>query len=396
MKRIIERIKGLLLCLSFLFLTIAACPAYCEFINIGVILPLSGKLESLGENEKQSFLMALDEINAAGGVKGIKLRLIIEDTGGEVEKGRQAMKKLIEQDRVIAVTGGFSSTVSWAASEEAQQSGIPFLVSTASADRITEKGWDYVFRLSQPSSERFDILSSFISKTAPVKTAAIIFERSVGRYGADNFLRLCRKMGIDVVIKEYYTGDTVDLERFLRRVETEKPDLAYLIPDEKNISIFMQNIRSLAIKPKLILLHSGSLKLHTMEQGSEGFIEHICTTSLWPPSLPYPGAREFYNRFLSAYGSHADYHAAQAYASMYVIYDALKRADVLTPEYIRDALSLTDTMTVYGPVRFISYGRKNQQNRLPVFLLQWINGRFETVWPEELATSRYVYPMPGM
>jgi branched-chain amino acid transport system substrate-binding protein len=80
---------------------------------------------------------------------------------------------------------------------------------------------------------------------------------------------------------------------------------------------------------------------------------------------------------------------------MYVVYDALKRAECLTPVCVRNALSETDGMTVFGPVKFISYGKKTQQNSIPSFLVQWINGKFETVWPKELATFKYVYPMPG-
>jgi branched-chain amino acid transport system substrate-binding protein len=77
---------------------------------------------------------------------------------------------------------------------------------------------------------------------------------------------------------------------------------------------------------------------------------------------------------------------------MMVIADALKRAEPLTPKTVRDALSETEMMTVFGPVAFVSYDKKIQQNRLPTYLVQWIDGRLEIVWPKEVATARYVYP----
>jgi branched-chain amino acid transport system substrate-binding protein len=72
----------------------------------------------------------------------------------------------------------------------------------------------------------------------------------------------------------------------------------------------------------------------------------------------------------------------------------LKRAKALTAKGIRDALAETDTMTIFGPVKFVSYDKKTQQNKLPTYLVQWINGKLETVWPREVATARYIYPFP--
>ena len=67
----------------------------------------------------------------------------------------------------------------------------------------------------------------------------------------------------------------------------------------------------------------------------------------------------------------------------------------MSPEDVRAALAKTDMMTVFGPVKFISYGKKTQQNKLPTFLVQWQKGQLETVWPEDVATAKYVYPVPN-
>jgi branched-chain amino acid transport system substrate-binding protein len=73
---------------------------------------------------------------------------------------------------------------------------------------------------------------------------------------------------------------------------------------------------------------------------------------------------------------------------------ALKHASAPRPAEIRDALAATDLMTVFGPVKFISYGKKSRQNKLPMLLVQWIDGKLEVIWPQSLATKRYVYPLP--
>jgi len=74
--------------------------------------------------------------------------------------------------------------------------------------------------------------------------------------------------------------------------------------------------------------------------------------------------------------------------------DALKRAKELTPSAIRDSMAATDLMTAFGPVKFVAYGKKKQQNALPTYLVQWQKGILETVWPKNVATKPYVYPVP--
>jgi branched-chain amino acid transport system substrate-binding protein len=89
-----------------------------------------------------------------------------------------------------------------------------------------------------------------------------------------------------------------------------------------------------------------------------------------------------------------DYHGAQAFASMQVIVHALKEAKSYTPIDVRDALSETSMMTILGPVKFVSYGRKTQQNRPLTYLVQWLDDGLRTVWPKKVATESYVYPIP--
>jgi len=105
----------------FLAVSVKA-PVFGESIKVGVILPLTGRLSELGGvTESQSFQLAADEINASGGIGGKKIELIIEDSAGKRDVGISAIEKLISEDKVIVVGGGFSSTVAWAASAEANR-----------------------------------------------------------------------------------------------------------------------------------------------------------------------------------------------------------------------------------------------------------------------------------
>jgi branched-chain amino acid transport system substrate-binding protein len=383
-----KMLKLLCIFLSLFFMgTTAVVPALAENIKVGVLLPLTGKLARFGEIEQKSFLMAVKEINATGGVNGNGIDLIIEDTTGRPDVGRSAIEKLILQDKVVVVGGGWSSSVTWGAATVARQRKVPFLVNTASADKITEQGWKYIFRINPPVSEHPRALASFLKKVARVKTAAILHENTYsGQFGAKRFVKLCEELRIEVVMNEGYEAGATELDPLLLEVKAKNPELVYMNSSPMEASLLMQQVKMHNLDPRLYV---GNAAGFTGEAA-----EYVYCHTLWTPSVPYPGARDYFDRFVAKYGITPGYHGAQAYAAMYVIADALKRAESLTHKGVRDALSETEMMTVFGPVKFVSYGKKTQQNSLPTYLVQWINGKLEIVWPKEVATARYVYPAP--
>ena len=366
-----------------------------DVVKVGVILPLTGKLAKFGEIEKRSFLMAVDEINAAGGVNGKSIDLIIEDTTGKPDIGRSAIEKLISQDKVPIVGGGYSSSVTWAAVAVAQQHKVPFLVNTGSADRITEQGWNYIFRLNPPVSEYPKALESFLIKIAKVKTVAIVHENSLfGQSGSKEFSAQCEKMGLEVVMKEGYEAGAVDFKPLLIKVKAKKPDLLYMISYVMDASLLMRQAKELNLNARLFVGGGAGFTLPEFQQNAGDASQYVFSATLWSPSVPYPGAKDYYDKFVAKYNMPTEYHGAEAYSAMYVIADALRRTTSFTPEAVREALAQTDMMTAFGPVKFVAYDNKTQQNRLPTFLVQWVHGKLETVWPEDVATVKYVYPVP--
>jgi len=102
---------------------------------------------------------------------------------------------------------------------------------------------------------------------------------------------------------------------------------------------------------------------------------------------------DYYNKFKTKYNAPTEYHGAEAYAAAYVIADVLKRAKSYKNDDIKNALVATDMMTVFGPVKFISYGAMKNQNKVPTYVVQWIDGKLELVWPAKIATKKFAYPV---
>jgi branched-chain amino acid transport system substrate-binding protein len=382
------------LCLSFLCVFGNVLAWGEETLRVGIILPLTGAKANFGEIEKLSFDMALKEINDAGGINGKKLEFLFEDDTGRPEVARSAAEKLINKDKVLMLGGGYGSSETFAIAGVAQQNRIPFLVNTGSDDKITEQGWDYVFRLNPPVSEYPKALESFLVEVVKPKTAAILYENTnFGSSGARKFKEICQRLGIQVVVEEGYEHGGVDFKPILIKVKDKNPDLIYMISYVMDAALLMRQSMELRVKPKLFVGGGAGFTLPEFPKNAGKAAEKVFSATLWYQTLKYPGALDYYNKFVATYKKDTEYHGAEAYASAYVIADALKRAKSTSRDDIRKAMAETDMMTVFGPVKFIAYDKKTNQNRLPTYLVQWIDGRLELVWPKELATKPYVYPI---
>ena len=361
------------------------------------MLPLTGRQAPFGRIQQKAVLMAAGEVNAAGGVNGKKIELMVVDTKGNPDAGRAAVRKLITRDKVLVISGGVSNTATWAAISIAQKNKIPFLVNSATADKITQQGWEYIFRLNQPVSERLDAVASFVSAVATdIKSVAIVHANSLKQSAeARKFFKKAEELGLKRVIREGFETGAHDFRPLLTRVKTKNPDLLYTFTDDvKDAALLARHAKELNLNPKLFVGSAIGFASPEFAKNAGIASNYVACTTLWTASVPYPGAKEFNTKFKAKYDTPPTYHGAQAYAAIYVMADALKRTKVLTPGNIRAAMTKTNMTTLYGPVKFISYNKKGRQNRLPTYLIQWIDGKAEIVWPKHLATKKAVYPMP--
>jgi branched-chain amino acid transport system substrate-binding protein len=367
-------------------------------IKIGVMLPLTGRLATFGRIQQKAVLMAAGEVNAAGGINGKKIELIEADTQGNPDVGRRTIEKLINRDKVLAISGGFSSTVTWAAISSAQANKIPFLVNSAAADKITEQNWEYIFRLNPPVSERLDAVAAFVSTVATdIRTVAIMHANSL-KHAADarRFFKMVGERGLKPVIREGFAAGAIDFRPLLIRVKAKNPDLIYAAADnDKGAALLVSQSRDLKLNPKLFVGGGNGFVQPDFATHAGQASDHIVCPVIWAPAVPHPGATAFNEKFIARYKTPPQHHGAEAYAGITVIADALKRTKALAPENIRDALAKTNLMTVLGPVKFISYNNKIQQNKLPAFLVQWLNGQLQVVWPKNMAAKKIVYPAPN-
>ena len=385
---------GAVFCVLTVFVFLAGNCIAANGVKVGVVLPLTGDQAKFGEVEKLSFEMAVEEINAAGGINGTPLELLIEDDTGRPEVGRSVVEKLISKDKVVMLGGGYSSSVTYAVAGVCQQNRIPFLVNTGSADKITTSGWDYIFRLNPPVSEYAGAIETLLTQVVKPKTVAILYENSLfGTSGATSFAKTCESRGYRVVLKEGYEHGGIDFKPVLIQVKRENPDILYMVSYIMDASLLMKQAKELKLTPKMFIGGAAGFTLPEFYQNAGIASEKVISATLWHQVLPYPGAMDYFNKFVARYNKPTEYHGAEAYAACYVIADALKRAKSFNTQDVKQALSETDMMTIFGAVKFVSYGKMKNQNKLPTYVVQWIDGKLEMVWPADLSTKPFSYPV---
>jgi branched-chain amino acid transport system substrate-binding protein len=363
-------------------------------VKVGIVLPLTGAEASFGEIEKQSFDLALAEINAAGGIKGKKMELLIEDDTGRPDVGRSVVEKLITKDKVVMVGGGYSSSVTAAVAGVCQQDQMPFLVNTGSADNITTSGWDWIFRLNPPASEYAGAIESLLKEVIKPTTAVILHENSLfGTSAAKAFEKTCEGLQTKVLLNEGYEAGGIDFKPVLSKVKELNPDIVYMVSYIMDASLLMKQAKELKLTPKMFIGGAAGFTLPEFQQNAGVAANYVMSATLWHEVVPYPGAMDYYKKYVAKYNKPTEYHGAEAYAAAYVIADVLKRAKSMSNADIKEALSQTNMMTAFGPVKFISYGKFKNQNKLPTYVVQWIGGKLELVWPADLATKKAVFPV---
>jgi branched-chain amino acid transport system substrate-binding protein len=367
-----------------------------ETFELSIPLPLTGSQAKFGEMEKSSYIMAADEINARGGIKGKKIVLSFEDAQGKPEVSRAIVEKLIDVNKQQVIIGDYSSACSKAIAAVANERKIPYLVVTGADDAITQQNYNYVFRMNPSNAYYAAGLMSFLKQVVKPVSIAILYESSdFGTSGADDMEKQALGMGMKVLVKEKYEKGAVDFKPILTKVKARKPDVIYMVSYVMDASLLMKQLKELRIDAKLFAGGAAGFAIPEFVNNAKDAAEYVVTATLWSPQAKYPGAKEFAEKYKSKFGDYPSYHGAEAYSALYILEDALKRAKTWNAEDIRSAMKATDMVTAFGPIKFEDKAGYQNQNFMDTLVMQVIKGNHETIWPESYANAKYLFPIPS-
>ena len=362
-------------------------------IRIGLPLPLSGTKSSLGDLHRQSYVMALEEINASGGIRqgryaGWPMEFLFIDTRGLAETGREAVKNLISEQSVSIIMGGYSSAVAFAVAEVCEWNRIPFISPSAAADEITQQDWEFTFRINPPVNDYNSGLEDFLCNITQPKSMSIVFENTrLGMSSAQGMKKWCEENFIEVLMYEAYEPWAGDFEEIVEEIGASNIDIVFVAANLRDSAVLVNQLAQSETHPKMIIGSEGTFSSPDFVKEVGPLSENLLTSAVWIPHVNYPGANEFVHHYEAKYGTTPDYHGAQAYAAAQVCRDILERTLSLEAGDLLEAFQTTNMMSILGPVKFNSYKNFTNQNQILTLVIQIQDGEFQTIWPPNAATA---------
>jgi branched-chain amino acid transport system substrate-binding protein len=363
-------------------------------ITIGYFGDLSGPTFNFGQSAINGMLLAVDQINLAGGINGRRVDVVIDDDKGSPEEAARLAGKLIDQNKVVAIIAGGTSGNSRAAAPKAQADKIP-LISPSSTDPAVTQVGDYIFRACFVDAFQGEVMARFAVNTLKAKKAAILFDFNspYGRGLTDYFELSFSKLGGQIVGKLSYTQGDADFKGQLSQFQASAPDVIYIPGYYGDVAVIVKQARMLGLNQPL--LGTDGWDAPELWQLGGDALNNTYITTHYSVDDPSPAIQKFVHEYSLLYGNLApDAHAALAYDAMRVLADAITRAGTTESAKLRDALAQTkDFPGVTGVISMDA----NRNAVKPAVVLKLQDGKSiyqETIQPHQPAPSPPPSPSP--
>ncbi|MDR2798519.1 MAG: ABC transporter substrate-binding protein [Treponema sp.] len=344
-------------------------------ITIGGIFPLSGPVAVYGVEARNGIELAIEEVNAAGGINGQKLVLISEDDEGNPEKTVNAYKKLTAKDKATIIIGSLTSGCTQAITSLAQTQKVLLVAPAATMASITDTG-DFIFRACFIDPFQGTVGGLFAATDIGAKKAAVLYDNgndySVGL--TDNFVATFEQQGGTIVAKESYITGDVDFNAQLTKIKSAEPEVVYLPDYYSTVSLIAKQLRAQGVTAPIVGADGwDGLTENAGDEVLNGFYSnHYASDSTDPKVVNF--VKAYQGKFKSVPVSFA----ALGYDSLYLIRDAILRAGSTDSSKVRDALAQTKGSYVTGNLTFDA--KRNPIKSAVMVELVKNNGKLTTVY----------------
>lgn len=376
-------------------LLLAACrtparPSRCPFeegtVQVGVLLSDSGAAQADSAEQLRGYELALAEINSQGGVMGCRIEVVFGDDASDPARAAQATQTLAQESRALLLIGAPAEDSTITAAGVAAFYQLPLLVPSASDDRLTDQGNEWLFRLSAPSSAYAAAALDAIEEYAGRYTAvAVVYEDSLfGQRNALSFASGAEARGVQVVAYESYPPAALTASDIVTRLQQSSFDALYFVAQTDDALTLLEQCQAVGLSPALFIGNVGS-SADLSRLAADARAEGVLLTVGWNQDWPFLPATSFATAFEDRYHRAPTTTSAQAYTAFYVAREALRLAaedrrldwqDTQAARLaVRNALRALELDTALGSVHFDGNG----QNETPVAVVQIIDGQVVTV-----------------
>ena len=397
-----------------------ACGAQAQQeVRIGVLYPLTGPGASVGAELRSALELAADLINNgapgvvdlpfAGGkglpnLKGAKIKLVFADHQANPQTGATEAERLITQEKVVALVGAYNSAVTATASQIAERAGIPFLNPESSSASLTARNFKWFFRTTPHDDlfvhNAFDFLKELEAKKG-IKAGAIASLNENGLWGTETTklqTRLAAEFKQNLVKQVAYPAKTTQLTSEVQTLKAANPNLVLQSSYTADAILSMKTYKELGFSPDMILANNAGFTDTDFIRTLGKDAEYVITREVWALDLATrnPLIRQVNDLFNSRYKINFTGNSSRTFTGLMVMADAINRAASTEPEAIRKALTTTDMpgSKLIMPWKGVKFDATGQNTLGQGILVQIVGGKYNTVWPFDMATREVTWPMP--
>jgi branched-chain amino acid transport system substrate-binding protein len=392
-----------------------ASRAQTSEVVIGIIYPFSGASAQIGVDAQKAFETAAEVINNkydfdlplardAGlpGLGGARIRLVFADHQADPQKGRAEAERLITQEKVCAIIGTYQSAVAVTVSQICERYQIPFISADNSSPSLHRRGLKFYFRAAPHdemfSGAMFDFFDAMKKKGTRIDTLSLFHEDTIfGTDSGNTQLKLAGERGYKVLADIKYRANSPSLSAEVQQLKAANADV--LMPSSYTTDgiLLVKTMAELGYKPNAIVAQDAGFSEKALYDAVGDKLEGVISRGSFSLDLAAkrPMVGKINAMFKEKSGKDFNDFSSRQFMGLIVMADAINRAKSTDGDKIREALVATDmpgeqTIMPWKRVKFDEMGQNNDAD--PV-LLQYIGGKFVTIFPPQAAVAEAVWPM---
>ncbi|MFB0845347.1 branched-chain amino acid ABC transporter substrate-binding protein [Paenibacillus oleatilyticus] len=329
-------------------------------IKIGMMSALSGNEAKMGQDMKQAAELAVDEINAAGGINGSKIKLVAQDDACDPQTATAAANKLVSEG-VTAVVGGYCSGAAIPATGVFHQNGIPTVITAANSQKIADQKFPEIFMINGTGVHQAQMATEYMVNQKQAKKIAIIHDNSAfAKDLAEVTKKQVESAGAKVVVFDAVNPDETDFSSLVSKLKQAQPDATYWTAYYKGGGLFIKQFKQQGVSG-IIGVGDGANDKMLIDIAGKAAAEGTFITNS-PTAEFLPDAKKFVNDYKGRFSQEPGPYSALQYDGIKVMADAIKRAGSTDKKAITEALAKSDVKTLTGQVSFTPQGTLTKSN----------------------------------
>ena len=349
----------------------ASTPALEGEIVIGGLAPLTGGVSQYGIAAINGALLAVEEINAAGGILGQSIRFVYEDEKGDPTEAVTAYNKLVQNDGIVALVGDVTTKPTIAVAQLAAEDGIPMITPTATGAEVTTIG-ENIFRTCFTDPYQGELMAHYAQEKLGATTAAILYDTGDDYSSgiAESFKATAEAIGLTITTMEGYATGASDFNAQLTKIKEGNPDVIMAPCYYEDAAKITTQARGIGIESIFLGSDGWDGTLNQVDESNASVLNDSYYCSQYPMQDATAGLQAFLDKYEEAYGESALMFSVLGYEAMHMMAMAIEEAGSTDSAAIVAALK---TITYEGPVGPISFANGNDPSR-DAYIIEFVDG----------------------